>query len=300
MTSITAAASSPLLKPVLWPLAVLAATGLAYAPTVATLIKGPWQTEQEGHGPLIIAAALYLVWQSRHKLRVLNGTPAPVVGWACLLFGLVMMFISRTQDVLTFEAASILPVLTGEALILGGWALFRILLFPIVFLIFAVPAPDWAIDSLTVPLKVMISDAVTELLYRLEYPIAQNGVMIMVGTYKLMVKDACSGMNSIFALSAIGVFYVYAFRWQSKVRAILLLLAIIPITIIANFLRVLALVLMAYYNGAGSIEGFFHDATGIALFVVALLLVFIWDGLLGLAMGVARLTRRRLEPAPAV
>ena len=84
------------------------------------------------------------------------------------------------------------------------------------------PAPDWIIDAATVPLKVLISDLVTRILYAAGYPVAQNGVMIMIGSYQLLVKDACSGMNSIFALSAIGVFYVYAFRWTSKLRSLAL------------------------------------------------------------------------------
>lgn len=284
-----------LLKPYLGPLLVALATAVAYAPTVMALARGPWQTEQEGHGPLIIALALYLVWQRRDKLKAAVMVPAPVLGWASLLFGLFMMFVSRTQDVLTFEALSIFPVLTGEILLLAGWPLLRTLLFPIVFLIFAVPAPDWAIETLTVPLKLMISDAVTELLYALDYPIAQNGVMIMIGTYKLLVKDACSGMNSIFALSAIGVFYANAFRWDEKLRAALLLLAIVPITIVANFLRVVALVLIAYYDGVDRLDGFFHDATGIGLFVLALGLLFAFDMLLGLIGMTWRTARRRMR-----
>src|SRR6266545_1471242 len=102
--------------------------------------------------------------------------------------------------------------------------------------------PDWLVDAATVPLKVFISNVVTNVLYATGFPVAQNGVMIMIGTYQLLVKDACSGMNSIFALSAIGVFYAYAFRWQEKIRSLFLLAAIIPITIIANFFRVSAMV----------------------------------------------------------
>ena len=74
------------------------------------------------------------------------------------------------------------------------------------------------VDAATVPLKVLISDLVTQVLYSAGYPIAQNGVVILIGPYELLVQDACSGMNSIFALSAIGVFYVYAFRWHEKIR----------------------------------------------------------------------------------
>jgi exosortase B len=284
-------AKSGVSKSWLWP-ALLAGSFLAaYVPTILGLINGPWQTEQEGHGPLIIAASLWLVWQSRERLRTAKISPAPILGWATLLIGLVLMFLARTQDILTVEALSIIPVITGGVLLSAGWPILRILAFPIGFLIFMVPVPDWIIDGATVPLKVFISDSVTRILYLAGYPIAQNGVMIMIGSYQLLVKDACSGMNSIFALSAIGVFYAYAFRWEEKFRSLLLLAAIIPITIVANFIRVLTLVLMAYYAGPDLIEGAVHDLTGIGLFVVAVVLLFLFDGILGLCARMLSLLR---------
>ena len=255
---------------------------MAYAPSILSLIDGPWQTEQEGHGPLIIAASLWLVWQSRDKLKAAVIAPAPILGWAVLLCGLLLMFLARTQDVLTVEVFSTIPSLVGCVLLVAGWPWLRILAFPIGFLFFAVPAPDWMIDAATIPLKVFISNLVTQVLYAAGYPIAQNGVMIMIGSYQVLVKDACSGLNSIFALSAIGVFYAYAFRWESKLRSFLLLAAIIPITIIANFLRVITLVLMAYYGGVDLLEGMVHDLTGIGLFVAAVVLLFLFDGFLEL------------------
>ena len=120
----------------------------------------------------------------------------------------------------------------------------------------------------------------SNLLYDLGYPVAQNGVMIMIGSYELMVKDACSGVNSIFALSAIGVFYVHEFVQHHPVRKLLLILSIIPITVLANVFRVVTLVLGAYYIGVDTIEGLFHDLTGIALFVFALVLFFLLDRVL--------------------
>ena len=274
----------------LWSILLVGSCVVAYIPTVLSLIDGPWQTEQEGHGPLIIAASLWLVWQARERLKAAELSPAPVLGWCALLLGLLLMFIARTQDIVTGEALSFIPVITGCVLLSAGWSILRILAFPIGFLFFAVPMPDWIIDGLTVPLKVFISDAVTRILYDVGYPVAQNGVMIMIGSYQLLVKDACSGMNSIFALSAIGVFYAYAFRWQEKIRSLVLLAAIIPITIVANFIRVLALVLMAYYGGPDLIEGTVHDLTGIGLFVVAVLLLFTFDGILGLCASMLKRT----------
>jgi exosortase/archaeosortase family protein len=66
---------------------------------------------------------------------------------------------------------------------------------------------------------------------------------------------------------------------------------IIPITIAANFLRVLTLVLVAYYFGTEAIEGAIHDLTGIALFIVAVALMLGADGLINLVGG--RVSRRR-------
>jgi exosortase B len=267
----------------LFPAILLGCFLAAYTPTVMSLIDGPWQTEQEGHGPLIIAASLWLLWQSRDRLKGVAIKPAPLWGWTSLMGGLALMFLARTQDVLPFEVISIFPVIIGCVLLGAGWKALRAVAFPIGFLIFVVPAPDWAIDAVTVPLKVMISDLVTRALYAAGFPIAQNGVMIMISAYQLLVKDACSGMNSIFALSAIGVFYAYAFRRNEKLRSLLLLLSIVPITILANFIRVVTLVLITYYGGVDLLDGPLHDVTGIGLFVVALVLLILFDAILGLA-----------------
>jgi exosortase B len=281
----------------LWPAVLVASIIAAYVPTFITLAQGPWQTEQEGHGPLIIAAAVWLVWQSRANLRNATISPSPVLGWVVLLGGLAVLVASRNQDIWFLEVASEIPVMAGCVLLLAGWHVLRILAFPIAFLIFSAPAPGWMVDAATVPLKVLISDLVTNVLYAAGYPIAQNGVVIQIGPYQLLVQDACSGMNSIFALSAIGVFYVYAFRWHEKIRALLLLALIIPITITANFLRVVALVLIAYYGGVEMIEGVIHDLTGIALFIVAVALMFLSDALISV---VGRSLQRRPKASPAV
>jgi exosortase B len=282
-----------------WPALLLGSFAIAYIPTFVSLFEGPWKTEQEGHGPLIIAASLWLVWQSRGRLKTAIISPAPIIGWATLLFGLLMMFLARTQGVLAFEALSAIPVIVGCVLLIAGWSILRILSFPIGFLVFAVPMPDWAVDSITVPLKVLISDLVTWVLYEAGYPVAQNGVIIMIGSYQVLVKDACSGMNSIFALSAIGIFYVYAFRWDAKLRSLILLAAIVPITMLANFIRVMTLVLIAYYGGVDRLDGILHDLTGIGLFIVALALVFLLDGILTLCGATHSFLSKRTLQAPA-
>ena len=259
-------------------LAALAASFfVAYLPTYLRLAGGAWRTEQEGHGPLIMLAAAWLAWQQRDKIRNIEFRPAAVAGWVILLPFLLLMAVARSQDIPMVEVATQIPVLLGCILLVGGWPLARIFAFPLAFLVFSIPPPGWLLDAFTVPLKVWISDIVSNFLYDLGYPVAQNGAMIMIGSYELMVKDACSGMNSIFALSAIGVFYVHEFVRRHPVRKLILILSIVPITVLANVFRVITLVLGAYYLGVDTIEGLFHDLTGIALFVFALALFFFLD-----------------------
>ncbi|HEY1453242.1 MAG TPA: exosortase [Roseiarcus sp.] len=265
-------------------LAALAASFVvAYLPTYLRLAGGAWASEQEGHGPIIMAMAAWAAWQQRDRLRSIELRPAPVAGWVILLLSLLVMAVTRSQDLLMVEVATQIPVLLGCLLLIGGWKMARVFAFPLAFLVFSVPPPGWLLDAFTVPLKAWVSDIVSNFLYDIGYPVAQNGVMIMIGSYELMVKDACSGMNSIFVLPAIGVFYIHEFVQDDLFRKIILVLSTVPIAILANCFRVLALVLGAYYFGVDRIEGLFHDATGLALWVFALILFFILDRILVVA-----------------
>jgi len=260
--------------------ALAASFFVAYLPTYLRLADGAWRTEQEGHGPLIMLAAAWLAWQQRKKLRSVDMRPAFAAGWIILILSLLVMAVTRSQDIPMIEVATQIPVILGCLLLVGGWPLARLFAFPLAFLIFSIPPPGWLLDAFTVPLKVWISDVVSNFLYNLGYPVAQNGAMIMIGSYELMVKDACSGINSIFALSAIGVFYVHEFVPDSPIRRLILILSIVPITVLANVFRVVTLVLGAYYLGVDTIEGLFHDLTGISLFIFALALFFFLDRVL--------------------
>jgi exosortase len=162
-------------------LAALAASFLvAYLPTYLKLADGPWRTEQEGHGPLIMLAAAWLAWQQRDKVRTLEMRPASVAGWVILILSLLVMAVTRSQDIPMVEVATQIPVLLGCLLLIGGWQLARVFAFPLAFLIFSIPPPTWLLDAFTVPLKVWISDIVSNFLYDLGYPVAQNGAMIMI------------------------------------------------------------------------------------------------------------------------
>jgi exosortase B len=180
-----------------------------------------------------------------------------------------------------FEVGSQIPVLLGAFLIISGLPLVRALWFPLFFLLFMVPLPGFLVDAVTGPLKGYVSALTEQILYFAGYPIARNGVVLTIGQYQLLVADACSGLHSMFSLSAMGLLYLYLMQRTSLARNLILIASILPIAFAANVIRVMILVLVTYHFGDEAGQGFVHDFAGILLFVVGLLFLFLLDGVLG-------------------
>ncbi|WP_204282624.1 archaeosortase/exosortase family protein, partial [Klebsiella variicola] len=72
----------------------------------------------------------------------------------------------------------------------------------------------------------------------------RSGVVLTVGPYQLLVADACAGLNSMFTLEALGLLYMNIMNYQSAARNLLMALAIVPISFVANIVRVCILVLV--------------------------------------------------------
>lgn len=257
--------------------------GLAalYVPTYITLWNGVWNSEEQGHGPLILAVVAWLIWQKRAVLVEGEAKPNGVLGWPLLVFGLLLYVLGRSQDILMFEVGSHIPVIAGAILATRGGRPLRALWFPIFFFVFMVPLPGTLVDALTGPLKRYVSAIAESFLYSVGYPIARSGVTLTIGPYQLLVADACSGLHSLYSLSALGLLYLYLTNHGSRARSALLSLAILPVAFGANIIRVVFLVLVTFHFGDEAGQGFLHGFAGMVLFVAALLLLFLLDGAAG-------------------
>jgi exosortase B len=279
-----------------WP--VLLGLLALYLPTYYDLANGLWDSEEHAHGPIILVVVLYLIWTQREiffKAAVGPGaialpagmsegvdTKRPVLGWSLLAAGLVLYALGRSQDILLFEVGSQIPILLGALLVTIGAGAARSLWFALFFLLFMIPLPGFVVDAATGPLKQQISVISENVLYQFGYPIARSGVVLTIGPYQLLVADACSGLHSMFSLSAMGLLYLYLVAHKSWLRNGILIASILPIAFAANVVRVMILVLVTYHFGDEAGQGFIHGFASILLFIVALLFLFALDGLLGL------------------
>ncbi len=271
-------------------LPVLGGLLVLYVPTFYDLASTLWQRDDLAHGPIILAVIVWLIWDKREVLLNLPTRTAPVVGLPLLGFGLLLYIVGRSQEIILFEVGALAPILAGVLLTMRGRGALRAFWFMLLFIAYLVPLPGFFVDAMTLPLKQSISAIAAQILYAAGYPIAHEGVILNIGQYQLLVADACSGLNSMFSLSALGLLYLYLMHYKSWLHNGLILVSLLPIAFCANIVRVIALVLVTYHFGDAAGQGFMHGFSGIVLFVIALISMLLLDAFL------ARLFKRR-EPA---
>ena len=254
---------------------------LLYIPSYMDVARTVWTTDEQGHGPIILAVTLWLLYQKRFELGALTVQPNWTVGLPLLVVGLILYVLGRTQSFLGMEVASQLLVLSSFILCFLGKRALRLLWFPLFFLAFTTPLPEALVAEVTAPLKSAVSTVSAELLYALGYPVSRAGVVLNVGQYQLLVADACAGLNSLFTLEALGLLYLNLMQYTSVARNITLTILVVPIAFLANVVRVIVLVLVTYHFGDAAGQGFVHSFAGMVLFIVGLLLVLFTDYLLG-------------------
>ena len=272
---------------------MLAALLVAYVPSFLDLFRTLWSTDQNAHGPIVLAVSLWFLWFRAKQVRDerLPAQPAPLAGWATTLLGVTAFVVGRSQGIYLLEVGSLVPVLVGMTLLFFGARILRRMWFAYFFMCFMVPLPGSIVDVLTQPMKIAVSWGAQGLLDLLGYPVGRSGVVLTIGQYQLLVADACAGLNSLFTLEALGLLYMNVMRHESAARNAVLALLIVPISFCANLLRVVVLALITYHLGDAAGQGFLHGFSGMVLFITALLLIMAVDGVLSRMPGIGRRIR---------
>ncbi|MBI5334965.1 MAG: exosortase B [Burkholderiales bacterium] len=258
-------------------LPILLGLGALYVPVFVELWNGLWQTEEQGHAPLILAAAAWVFYTLQDRAAQARSKPSRISGGLTLAAGLVLYALGRVLDIVLLELGSLPVVVSATLAFLYGWRTVWVFRFPLLFVLFALPLPGFIVDALTAPLKLWVSVLAETTLYAAGYPIARSGVSLTLGQYQMLVADACSGLNSMFSLMATGIFYVYLAGRKNKLQNALLVAAIPVVAFFANVIRVIIICLVTYYFGDEAGQGFVHGAAGMVLFAVSLVLLFALD-----------------------
>lgn len=258
-------------------------------PILRRLVQQWWSDEDMGHGFLVPLVAGYIAWQRREELLSLEYKPAwwgiAIMGW-----GALQGYLGMLSAELFLQRSSVLIILLGLLLVLGGTALVRALLYPLLLLPFMIPIPEIIYNRITFPLQVFASSVAESVLALLGIPVLREGNILVLASQSLDVAEACSGIRSLLSLAFLSLVYSYFFDKRVWMRWVLLF-ATVPIAILANAGRVTVTGILSEEVNPELAHGFFHSLEGWLIFLIAGAMLIGLHALINVLMGVV--TRRR-------
>jgi len=266
-------------------LPVVAGVAILYLPAYLDLSNVSADTQGAAQIPVCLAIWIWLVWQKRAIFGIPDrAIPVSPLGWVLVAAAGLLYAVGRSQEFYQLEIGSQVPLFVGTVLVLLGQGALRRLWFLPVFLLLLIPVPGSLLNDILVPLKKVVSTIVADGLFACGLPIARDGVVLYIGRYQLLIADACSGLNSMIALTAIGCLYVYLRPGRGWLATSILLAAVLPIAFVANLVRVTGLVLITYLWGERAGQRF-HDFAAIAEIIVAIGTLFLVEHAIRLSQG---------------
>jgi len=248
-----------------------------YAPILKNMIR-QWNNDPDlGHAFFVPAIAAYIVWQNRDELSAVKPEPN-LWGLLVIAWGATQLLIATLGAELFTARMSFVVTLIGVVWTMGGTRMLRALAFPLFLLFFMLPIPLVIYQAATFKLQILASQLADAALTVLSVPVLREGNVLELPNQKLSVVDACSGIRSLLSLTFLSLVYGYFFERKTWVRTVLFL-STIPIAIIANASRVTITGIMTQVK-AELAEGFFHEAEGWVIFMVALVILIVWHQVL--------------------
>ena len=249
-----------------------------------------WSTQEEySHGFLIPLVTAWLLWTRRDALLASVGQPS-WTGAVLILLAMVMHVVGALSAIFILSQLAFILALLGIVLAVGGFPLLRTAFIPIIFLIFAIPLPYFIDANLSLQLQLISSQLGVFFIRLFQIPVYLDGNVIDLGTYKLQVVDACSGLRYLFPLLSLSFLAAYLFHAPIWQRA-LVLLSSIPITIAMNGFRIGMVGVTVDRWGPRMAEGVLHFFEGWIIFIASAFLLTVEVYLL------ARLSGRRFFDA---
>ncbi len=268
--------------------AITVAWGALYFDTLRRLVDDWRVDENYSHGFLIPFISAYAVWSNRDRIFSTPVAPRVLPGGALTALAVLMLMAGIVGAELYLARVSMVLSLAALALYFFGAEWLKRLVFPIGLLLFAIPIPNIVFNQIAFPMQLIASDYATRAIRLFGVPALREGNVIELAQMKLQVVEACSGIRSLVTLAMLAVVYAY-FTEKRWWRRVALVVAVIPIAIVANAARVAGTGVAAHHWGIRAAEGFLHGFSGWLVFVVAVLLLLLFAQLLN---WIERLLRR--------
>lgn len=252
------------------PWALLAAL---FGPTFKMLYTNHWEKLDYTHAYFILPISLYLVWKKRQTLTetpIKHTKTSTLTGLSLTVLAIFIYLLGRQNDYTSVQVFSILPFITGITIYLYGTKILKTLWFPITYIALLVPPPAAILDSVTLPMRKIITVLTDKILLLANYPIERQGLLLTINGHEIYMGAPCSGFRSLITLIALGTVYIYTTKTTNKNKLILTAL-ILPLALLGNLIRVLSVCIVTNYTGHNRFQQIYHDASGLVMFVIVII-----------------------------
>ena len=238
-----------------------------YFETVAAMVEIWMTSDTYGYGFLILPLSFYRAFHRRRQLALV--TPQPCI-WALLWMAgaLLLHLVGSIASIMLFQQLAFVALWQGLFALLMGWPVVRQMLFPVVFLFFAVP-----VGAEIVPLLQTITADITVYLLRTSgIPTFLSGVYIEIPTGSFVVAEVCSGVRFLITSLVLGTLAAHLFFRSWRRRGLFMLLCLV-VPILANGLRAYGIIMLAHlidYRLALSVD---HVVYGLIFLSLVLLIL---------------------------
>jgi len=253
---------------------------LVFSPAIAAMSEVWAVVDYQAHGYLVGPVALAMAWARWPAVRRAGCAPA-ASGLVLLTAALLAYAVGVLADLISLQGVALPAALAGLAAWRRGWAAASALAFPIAYLLFMVPVPPQWLAPVVTGLQGFVTGVAITLLHAFAVPALREGNVLVVPEGSLFVAEACSGITSIVTLLPVAALLVFLVRASAR-GALGLMLAVIPVAMFWNLVRVLGTV--AATRSVGVVKattGSLHDTAGMLTFVLGCLTLLALSALLG-------------------
>ena len=262
----------------LHPAAVIAVF-IAYGPFLQSAFHLSATDHHAGHVIFVPVFALALVWADRRRLRRSIGR-GETMGAVVTTLALAVVAIAYSWASVPLQALSFVAAVAGLLLWFYGRRTVLRMAFVLVFLLFMSPPSRELVSAVAPSLQHFVAAFSSIVLDSLRIPVERQGVLLLLPEVTLEVAEECAGLRFVLILlvfaSALARIALPTISSQLTLVALS-----IPVSILANAIRVAAMSAGAHVIGLHVIRGPLHFHIGKVFWVLALLVV----------IGIARILR---------
>ena len=250
-------------------------------PMLPKLARFLWDREQYQFFPLMVFGAGLLAWERWQDMPAPRRLRSGAFGTAICFFStaVLLLLASGILWIQTLAGAATVLLLAGIAWTIGGWRLLRVLGPSLILLCVIIPPPGRWDLTITQKLQQLAVGVSSRVLDQLHVPHVKSGNVLEVPGRRLLIEQACSGINSLMAVLAFTLLYAF---WKQRPlwRLFVLLPAAAVFVVWGNIARITSEAWLKVNCQIDVLDGVKHQLMGLVLFMGCVGLVLSFDQLL--------------------